>query len=460
MADTVKIYIDDKEYEVPAGINLVDAAKWIGNDIPVFCYHPKMAPVGMCRMCLVEMGMVERDKETKQMVIENGQPKVRWNPKLQTACTSTVSDGLVIRTTTTQVQDARRNVIEFLLTSHPLDCPICDKGGECPLQNLTMAYGPDSSRMALEDKLRLDKHVPLGDLIYLDEERCIQCARCIRFQDEVAGDDVLAFHERGRSLQIITNSDPGFDSYFSGNTTDICPVGALTTDDFRFEARPWELSHIPSVCPHCPVGCNITIDVRLERDFGGRAAIQRIMPRQNESVNEIWICDKGRWGHHFTQASERLLTPLVNGTLQSWNNALELAADKIKNAGGSVGVIAGSSLSNEDLWTLRNLAGENARLGAWPPTHAGADLVAQVGVGRGTNLTSLGKGDAVLVIASDLEEEAPVWRLRIKQARDRGAYVVVANARPTRMDGFSSLPVRYDSGKATDFMSGLRKNNA
>ncbi|PJF22024.1 MAG: NADH dehydrogenase (quinone) subunit G, partial [Phototrophicales bacterium] len=261
MSDKVKIIIDDIEYEVPAGSNLVDMAKWYAdNDIPVFCYHPKMEPVGMCRMCLVEQGSIVKDRETGEVVLdENGNPQVRWFPKLQTACTQIVHDGMVIRTNTEAVKAARENVVEFLLTSHPLDCPICDKGGECPLQNLTMAHGPGTSRMNYDDKMHLDKHVPLGDLIFLDEERCIQCARCIRFQDEIVGDDVLAFHERGRKLQIITNSDPGFDTYFSGNTTDICPVGALTTADFRFGARPWELTEVPSICPHDAAGSNISL---------------------------------------------------------------------------------------------------------------------------------------------------------------------------------------------------------
>jgi NADH-quinone oxidoreductase subunit G len=458
MTNTVKIIIDDKEYEFPAGTTVVDAAKWHDIDIPVFCYHPKLDPVGMCRMCLVEMGNIEKDRATGEVVLdEKGSPKIRWMPKLQTACTTRVSDGLVIRTNTKQVDDAQRNVVEFLLTSHPLDCPICDKGGECPLQNLTMAYGPGVSRMQFSDKIKLDKHVPLGDLIYLDEERCIQCARCIRFQDEIVGDDVLAFDQRGRSLQIITNSDPGFDSYFSGNTTDICPVGALTTEDFRFGARPWELTNVASVCPHCPVGCNTTLSTRLDRDFGGRAIIKRVMPRQNEQVNEIWICDKGRFGHHFTRSDARLQVPLVQGRQSDWNTALSRAADVLKAAGGSVAAIAGSGMSNEDLWALRQvLAGLGSeRLGAWPPTHAGADLVAQVGVGAGTNLSQLGKGDALLVIASDLEEEAPVWRLRVKQARDRGAYLIVMNARPTRMDDFASETIRYDYGEAAQALDKL-----
>ena len=463
MADTVKIIIDDKEFEVPAGINLVDASKWVDVDIPVFCYHPKMAPVGMCRMCLVEMGSLVRDKDTKQVVMDDtGKPQVRWFPKLQTACTSTVSDGLVIRTKTNQVIDAERNVLEFLLTSHPLDCPVCDKGGECPLQNLTMEHGPSTSRMDFKDKMHLDKHVPLGDLIFLDEERCIQCARCIRFQGEIAGDDVLAFHERGRALQIITVSDPGFDSYFSGNTTDICPVGALTTEDFRFGARPWELTNVPSICPHCPVGCNITLSTRLDRDFGGRSMIKRVMPRQNEQVNEIWICDKGRFGHHFTRSEDRLVRPQVNGKEVSWAEALTAVNDAIANAAGSVAAIAGPGMTNEDLYELRRvittLGGD--QLGVWPPTHAGADLVAQVGVGAGTNLSGLGKGDAVLIIASDLEEEAPVWRLRIKQACDRGALVVVANARTTSMDHFSRQQVRYSTGDAAGFLTGLGSTHA
>ncbi len=455
MANTVTIYIDDKPYEVTAGSNLVDAAKRIGTDIPVFCYHPKMKPVGMCRMCLVEMGSPMRDRATGELVMENGQPKINWNPKPQTACTQVVSDGMRIRTQSQMVIDGRKNVVEFLLTSHPLDCPICDKGGECPLQNLTMEHGPGTTRMVFEDKMHLDKHVPLGDLIFLDEERCIQCGRCVRFQDEVVGDPVLGFHERGRTLQIVTVSDPPFDTYFSGNTTDICPVGALTTEDFRFGARPWELTNIPSICPHCPVGCNVTASTRLDRDFGGRAMIKRMMPRQNEQVNEIWMCDKGRFGHHFTRSEDRLMHPMIRraGAPQvatNYGEAFTAAAQAIKGAEGDVAAIAGSSMSNEDLYMLHQLvkAGGSTRLGAWPPTHAGADLVAQVGVGKGTDLGKLGNGDAVLVIASDLEEEAPVWRLRVKQAHDRGAYVVVANARPTRMDDFASATFRYQFGDA------------
>ena len=452
-AKMIKIVIDDQEYQVPSGSNLVDAAKWhADNDIPVFCYHPKMEPVGMCRMCIVEMGTEEMDRATNQPVLDDaGKPKVRWMPKLQTACTQKLVGGptVHVRTTTPAVELARRNVLEFLLTSHPLDCPICDKGGECPLQNLTMAHGPSTTRMVFEDKIDLLKHTPLGNLIFLDQERCIQCARCIRFQDEIVGDDVLAFHERGRSLQIITHSDPGFDSYFSGNTTDICPVGALTTADFRFGARPWELTEIPSIDPHDAAGSNISLSTRIDRDFNGRAMIKRVMPRQHEQVNEIWISDKARFGHHFTRSEDRLMQPMIQRagslTAASWRDAFAKAAEAIKAAGGDVAAIAGDAITNEDLWELKKLvtAAGGSRLGAWPPTHGGAEYIAQVGVGKGTNLGQLGKGDAVLVIATDLEEEVPIWRLRIKQAQDRGAYLVVVNARHTRLEDFAAQPERY-----------------
>ncbi|MDE2636864.1 MAG: molybdopterin-dependent oxidoreductase [Chloroflexota bacterium] len=452
MSDTVTINVDGKEFEVAAGSNLVDAAKWhAGNDIPVFCYHPKMEPVGMCRMCLVELGSPARDRATGEVMLnEDGSPQIRYFPKLQTACTTTVSDGMHVKTNTQEVIDARNDVLEFLLSSHPLDCPICDKGGECPLQNLTMRHGPQSSRMYFEDKQLLEKHYPLGDLIFLDRERCIQCARCVRFQDEVVGDDVLAFHERGRRLQIITNSDPGFDTYFSGNTTDICPVGALTTSDFRFGARPWELNEVPSISPWDAAGENISLSMRLDGDFDGKAVIKRVMPRQNERVNEIWISDKTRFGHHFTRSEDRLRQPMMRtgGALResNWGAVMPALASALKAADGDVAAIAGSGMPNEDLWELRKLveALGGSRLGAWMPTQGGAEIAAEVGVGFGTNLGQLGRGDAVLVIASDLEEEAPIWHLRLKQAQDRGAYLVVANARHTRLEDFAVQGARYD----------------
>ena len=472
----VTINIDGKDYKVPKGGNLVDMAKWYaGNDIPVFCYHPKMEPVGMCRMCLVEMGGVMRDQTNVIQYDEDGRPKVRWMPKLQTACTQVAMDGMYVRTQTELVKEGREAVIEFLLTSHPLDCPICDKGGECPLQNLTMAHGNGVSRMYYEDKLHLAKHYPLGDMIYLDQERCIQCARCIRFQDEIVGDSVLAFHERGRRLQIITNSDPGFDSYFSGNTTDICPVGALTTADFRFGARPWELTEVPSISPWDAAGENISLSTRLDRDFDGKAMIKRVMPRQNEYVNEIWISDKTRFGHHFTRSENRLMTVQIrkgaNFSESTWNEAFTTVASALKGADGSVAAIASGYATNEDLYELAQLVKGlgGSKLGAWS-THTGADLVAQVGLPEGSNLSNLGAGDAILVIASDLEEEVPLWYLRLKAAQDRGALLVVANSRKTRLEEIANEDpeikgrvvnggfIRYAPGAAVETLNGLKQN--
>ena len=459
MTESILVNIDDKEVAVPKGTLVVDAAKRVDNDIPVFCYHPKLDPVGMCRMCLVEVGTPLRDSETGDMMLEeNGQPTINWMPNLQTACTMVVSDGMRIRTTTSQVTRARKDVVEFLLTSHPLDCPVCDKGGECPLQNLTMSHGSSESRFLLKEKMNIEKHVPLGDLIFLDRERCIQCARCTRFQDELVGDSVIGFDERGRSLQIITHSDPGFDSYFSGNTTDICPVGALTTTDFRFGARPWELSHTPSICPHCPVGCNLHINT-LRSGQDGNWSIKRVMPRQNEQVNEMWICDKGRFGHHFVSSPDRLTTPMVrrHGELveTSWDIALGLVSEKMQSANGSIAGIAGERLSNEDLFVFRNLIQANGgRVSQWPGLLGGGDLVQQVGVGVDTDLAKLGADTAILVIASDLSEEAPLWWFKVRQAATKlgasldksRAALIVANARDTKLDKIARHCVRYNYG--------------
>ena len=445
MSDLIILTIDGVDVSVPKGTLIVDAAKKIGNEIPVFCYHPKMEPVGMCRMCLVEVGMPMRDRATGELMLEeDGSPKLNFGRGLQTGCTVTVGEGMVVRTATQPVQDARADVVEFLLTSHPLDCPICDKGGECPLQNLTMEHGKGNSRMHYGDKLHLGKHVPLGELIYLDRERCIQCARCVRFQEEIVDDPVIRFHNRGRSLEIVTMSDPGFDSYWSGNTTDICPVGALTTSDFRFGARPWELTPVASLCTHCPVGCNTTLSTRREAKSGGRTVIKRIMPRQNEAVNEIWICDKGRFVHHYADAADRLTKPLIRKGGEfveaSWDEALDLVAEKLGGLDAVAG-LAGDRLSNEDLFLFqklfrKGLKSNNIDLAQRPL--AGGDVVAQVGLSSGSNLLDLGAGDAVLVVASDLHEEAPVWWLRVKQAADRGAKVVVVNPYATRLDKYAA----------------------
>lgn len=459
----VTITIDGQEVQVPAGTLVVEAARQIGIEIPVFCYHPKLTPVGMCRMCLGRVGTVMRDRETGEIQRdEAGNPVVRWFPKLQTTCTTYVSDGLVVETDCQEVADARRAVIEFLLTSHPLDCPVCDKGGECPLQDLTYSYGPGRSRFDYEDKFHFEKPVPLGPLVALDRERCIFCARCTRFQEEIAGDPVLGFENRGRGMEIVTYSDPPFASKFSGNTTDICPVGALTSRDFRFRGRVWELTNTQSICPHCAVGCNIIIGHRA-------GTIRRIMPRENNAVNEIWICDKGRFGHHFVGSAERLTRPLVRkkGELVEveWVEALETVAQRlrtIRDAHGpdAVGGISGDRVSNEDLYVfqrfMRTVIGTN-NVDHWrePWDLMPDELVASFGVGSGTNLMDLGAGDAILLIGADPEEEAPLLMIRLKQASERGAHLVVANGRPTKLARFADRDLRVRYGAEVHLALGL-----
>jgi NADH-quinone oxidoreductase subunit G len=366
---------------------------------------------------------------------------------------------MVVVTSSVEVAAARDDVLEFLLTSHPLDCPICDKGGECPLQNLTMGFGPGQSRFLLDEKMRLAKHYPLGELIVLDRERCIQCARCIRFQDDIVDDPVIGFSQRGRALEIITYSEPGFDSYFSGNTTDICPVGALTTVDFRFKARPWELKHAAGICNHCPVGCNLTVNVRREAASGGGMAIKRIMPRQNEEVNEIWICDKGRFAYQYAETMQRLKNPMIrkDGELveTTWEEALQRVAAEF-GAEQPLVTLAGGRLSNEDLFNLRQLTTELGGQAVLDTYMAGGDLTAQVGVGEGTNIGRMGPETAIMVVACDLLEEAPIWFLRVKQAAERGARLIVVNPRSTKLDRYAAHVVHYAYGQESAMLSAFR----
>jgi len=460
MTKQVTLTIDGQQVTVPEGTLIVDAAKKIGIDIPVFCYHPKMEPVGMCRMCLVEIGRPVFDRVTRALLLEeDGTPKVQFGGKLETACTVPVSEGMVVVGMSDKVKNARKDIIELLLTSHPLDCPICDKGGECPLQNLTMAHGSSDSHFLYDEKLKAAKSYPLGDLIFLDRERCIQCARCIRFQEEIAGDAVLEFYQRGRHTDIVTFSEPGFDSYWSGNTTDICPVGALTTADFRFGARAWELQQAASICTHCPVGCNLTVNVRREAKSGGKIVIKRIMPRQNEWVNEIWICDKGRFAHHFTESKERLEKPLTrrDGQLieSSWEDALDFLAHRLLNIEDELLTIVSGRLPTEDLFNLWKLTeGLGGKISLY--THmAGGDLVAKFGLSSESNLADLGRGDTIVVVASDLEEESPIWYLRVKGASGRGAALKVINPRPTKLDHYATEVIRYNYGDETTAVQGV-----
>jgi NADH-quinone oxidoreductase subunit G len=457
MADSISLTIDGQRVSVAKGTNLVDAAQSVGISIPVFCYHPRLSTVGMCRMCLVSIGIPRIDRATGKMETdEEGKPVIAILPKLQTACTTFVSEGMVVYTQTDEVKAAQRGILEFLLTSHPLDCPVCDKGGECPLQNLTMQWGPSVSRYSYDEKVHFDKPIALGPLIYLDRERCILCSRCVRFQDDIADDQVLGFSSRGRGWHIISKSDPPFDSKFSGNTTDVCPVGALTTRDFRFRARVWELKPVPSICTHCSVGCNITLDMRLGQ-------INRIMPRENAAVNDLWICDKGRFAQRYIESKQRLTTPMVRRgdrlVEASWGEALKLIGEKLgaiaqRRTSGESGIagLAGGHLSNEDFYLFQRLFREvfksnhlDHRIGA-PGEHQLDDLGVQLGVGKGTSLLAAGKGTTALVIAADPEEEAPIYMQRLRGIARRGGELIVANARPTKLDRSADYTLHYKAG--------------
>jgi NADH-quinone oxidoreductase subunit G len=418
-------------------------------------------------MCLVEVYTPRMDPATRQPVLgPDGKPVMQlMMNKLQAGCVTAVSDGMEIRTTTDKVQFAQRGQLEFLLTSHPLDCPVCDKGGECPLQNLTMQWGPGNSRYDYSDKVHFEKPIPLGDLIFLDRERCILCARCVRFQDEIADDPVLGFDNRGRAWEIISKSDPPFDSKFSGNTTDICPVGALTSSDFRFKARVWELHSTPHVCTHCPVGCNMSLDMRLGN-------LMRVMPRENDFVNEIWICDKGRYGMRYFESQERLTTPLIRRGNQlapaSWDEAFQLIAatfGRVRETAGpqALGGVAGPHLPNEDLYLFQKLLREtlgSQNIDHRPGTPADApidDTPIWYGAGKGTNLMTLGKGTSVLVIGADVEEEAPLYKLRLRAITGRGGDLTVAGSFPTKLDRSASRVLRLRPGSEAHLVIAMLK---
>ena len=462
MAKMVSLTIDGCPVSVPEGTLIVNAAKTIGINIPVFCYHPKMEPVGMCRQCLVEVGRPVIDRATGQPVMDDDKPKIGFGPKLETACTTPVSEGMIVLSQSDKARASQKEILEFLLTSHPLDCPVCDKGGECPLQNLTMEHASPQSRFFYDEKHHAGKHVPLGDKIWLDRERCIQCARCIRFQEEIAGEPVLAFYQRGRATDIITNSEPPFDSIFSGNTTDICPVGALTTADFRFGARPWEMKAAASICPLCPVGCNVTFNTRREAKADGKVVIKRVLPRQNEQVNEIWMCDRGRFGWHFTERKDRLVKPLVrkNGKLGSvsWKVALEETGKKIKGNKDGVVLLASGRLSNEDLFNFKQLADGVGAEALFYTSMGGGEQTTAYGISVGTDFSAMGPETTIVVAAADLYHNAPIWYLRVKQAAERGAALV--NIGDSKLDRYAGRIVHYARGEAVKTVAGLAKDKA
>lgn len=444
----VKITINDIEIEVPQGELIVESVKRLGLEIPIFCYHPRMKPVGMCRMCLVEVGFKQQDGSVRKM------------PKPQAGCTLPASEGLVIYTDTEMVHRDRKGVLEFLLINHPLDCPICDRGGECPLQNNTLAYGPSTSRFT-EMKRHLPKAYPLSKYVTLDLERCIQCGRCVRFTEEISGDSQLAFRFRGAEMQPSTFQLSEFESKFSGNVIEICPVGALTSTQYRFRARPWDLESAPAVCTVTPCGTNVYFDYRAGK-------FVRINGRTNEAVNDEWTSDKTKFGHNHYNSDSRLKAPNVrNGaefTGAAWSEAYQSILSKFQDGGDSVGVIAGTSqTSNEAYYMLQKLfrkgfkSANIAHVAPQIPAAFADRLETKLGASIvNTKLETLDLYDTVLVFGTNLADEQPMHFLRVRKGWfQSGMKVVVAHHEPTDADKFATVVLRYRPGTEEIVAKGL-----
>ena len=379
--ELVTLTINGQEVQAPKGVNVVEAAKLAGIEIPVFCYHPKLRSVGACRMCLVEV------------------EKMRGP---QTACTTTIAEGMVVSTESALARSSQKGVLEFLLANHPLDCPICDKGGECPLQDNTFRFGLGTSRF-LEIKRKSDKALPLSERIVLERERCIMCYRCVRFHDEIVGDQAIAAMDRGGTSIIGVLDGETYDSPFSGNTVDICPVGALLSRQYRFQARPWDLNRTPSVCTGCAVGCNVLLDSRGHH-------LLWMVPRENMAINNEWLCDYGRFDTAAAVHAERLTTASVNGETVGWPAAMAAAVEALR---GQVEVVASPSITNEALTALRTIAGQlGAPLSVWPKVKTGRV--------RGA-ITDLVGSKTIILLDFDVWTKLPVLALRVREALKAGA---------------------------------------
>jgi NADH-quinone oxidoreductase subunit G len=350
--ELLNVQIDGVWHQFPKGTRVIQACFKAGKFIPHYCYHPKLSSPGNCRMCLIEMGMPKLGPDRKPEVGQDGKPMINWIPRPQISCAQDIAEGMGIRTDSPLVRECRHGVMEFLLINHPLDCPICDQAGECQLQEFSVQYGTGGSRF-LEEKVKKPKRVELGPRITLDDERCILCSRCIRFMKEVAKDDVLGFASRGSHSYLTAHPGRKLDSNYSLNTVDICPVGALTSTDFRFKMRVWFLKETKSICTSCATGCNTVIGSREN-------VLYRQTPRENDEVNSAWMCDYGRLNFHYVNSPERLTKPRVrSGSVQqevSWTNAITRAADDLHRfQPDEIAVVASGKMTNEELWLAKKL---------------------------------------------------------------------------------------------------------
>lgn len=363
--EKIKVKVDGREIEVPKTTpdpisgrpiptTMIQACELARTDVPHYCYHPKLPVVGNCRMCLVEYGMPALGPDRKPVINSDGTPKIAKMPRPAIACATPVSPGMEIYTNTPGVKQMREGVLEFLLINHPLDCPICDQAGECKLQEYSVDYGQSASRF-VEPKVHKPKAVDLGPRIVLDDERCILCTRCIRFTRDIAGDDALGIVNRGSYNTLTAYPGKVFDNNYTLNTVDICPVGALTSKDFRFKMRVWFLKETKSVCTSCATGCNVIIGSR-------EGKIYRYEPRQNDAVNSCWMCDAGRLNYKWIGREDRLKDVLVRGQKSTWTAALNEIGDKLKDVpAGSVAIVASARQTNEELWLISKL---KSKLGA------------------------------------------------------------------------------------------------
>ncbi len=350
----LNVQVDGVWHQFPKGTRVIEACSQAGKYVPRYCYHPKLSSPGNCRMCLIEMGMPKMGADRKPEMDADGKPVINWIPRPQISCAQDISEGMGIRTDSQMARECRQGVMEFLLINHPLDCPICDQAGECRLQEFSVEYGNDSSRF-LEEKVHKPKHVDLGPRIVLDDERCILCSRCIRFSKEIAKDDALGFVDRGSYTALTAHPGRRFDNNYTLNTVDICPVGALTSKDFRFKMRVWFLKETKSVCTSCGTGCNTVIGSRQE-------VVYRQTPRENNDVNSAWMCDYGRLNFHYLHDERRLTKPLLrqsDHTLAEtdWKQAFSKAAAQLREfKGEEIAIIASARATNEELYLTKRLA--------------------------------------------------------------------------------------------------------
>ena len=411
--ESVTLTIDSKEVTVERGTLIIRAAEQLGVEIPRFCDHPLLDPIGACRQCYVE---------------------IEGQRKLATSCTTPVAPGMVVKTQNTSEAARKAQVgnLEFLLLNHPLDCPICDRGGECPLQDQALGFGPGESRY-VEAKRTYRKPLYLSPLVALDRERCVLCARCTRFCDQISGDRFIELFDRGAAEQVAIAPGEDFRSPFSGNTIQICPVGALTAAPYRFAARPFDLQTADTVCPHCASGCNMRVDQR-------RGKVLRHLARDNYEVNDAWLCDKGRFAFHFPDAENRLKTPLLRGRgLEpvAFGEALAAIADWAR--GGRVAFLTGGRLADEDAYALSKLARTAFRTNDLDHRrHRSGDVPLEIeaDAARGMPVTyrDVEQASVIVVVGLDAEQELPILHLRIRKAvRQHGARVFVIHPRRTRL---------------------------